>query len=145
MLFILFVLVCGLNFFSLFSKLEEVAAFNKAPVTVSKKCLGNKNYVLLRDIITIILRILIPILLIIPINLIIVYKLVKLRKCYSNFNSFMVKEYKFTISTLVLNAFYILTLLFNAVSIICLNAFYYEGMFINDRIDTDITNTLFRS
>jgi hypothetical protein len=76
-------------------------------------------------------------------NFLIGNKLLVLRKKFSNFNSFMIKEYKFTISTLVLNIFYIVSLLIYLIYFILLNPIQYDIDFANGLYIYDMTNRFF--
>ena len=141
----LFILLLISNAFSIFSKQEIGIEFNTISNQTKSyiKCIGPKNLVLIRDVLTLILRLILPFVLLVLSNFIIAYKLAKIRKQFSNFNRFMVKEYKFTISTFVLNVFYIVSLLIYIIYFILLNPIQYDIDFSNGLYVYDMTNRFF--
>ena len=142
---ILFLLVLLLNIPSMFTKLNVEVELNITTnkTTTIKYCALGRNLIFIRDLINFTLRLIVPIVLLAAFNSIILFKLVRLRKEFSNFNSFMVKEYKFTLSTLVLNVFYLISLVFNLILILLINTFQYDFDYINGNIKFDKTNRFF--
>ena len=145
---ILLVLCCLLflsnitNFYTrLITEIELNTTTNKS--STFKYCAGRRSLVFVRDLLTILTRLILPSIILLFFNSIILYKLIRLRKEFSNFNSFMVKEYKFTISTLVLNVFYLVSLVINFIFILLLNTFEYDLDYANGMNKFDRTNRFF--
>ena len=129
------------NIPNIYTKLITETELNKT--TTIKYCAGARSLVFVRDLLSIIIRLLLPFILLVAFNSIILYKLIRLRKEFSNFNSFMVKEYKFTISTLVLNVFYLIALVLSITSMILVNTFQYDIDYVNGIKKFDRMNRLF--
>ena len=145
LLIILFILLLFLNILNVFTRLEEIVELNATTnhTTTQKSCAGPRNLVLLRDGLTLLLRLILPLILLALFNSAIAYKLVRIRKEFSNFNSFMVKEYKFTISTLVLNLFYMGSLLIHLVIVIVFKSIEYDLDYANGVAQLDKINRFF--
>ena len=128
LLVFLFILLLCFNILNVYTRLEEIVELNAATnqTSIQKNCAGPRNLVLIRDSLTFLLRLILPLVLLALVNSAIAFKLIKIRKEFSNFNSFMVKEYKFTISTLVLNLFYMVSLLIHLVIIMVFNWIDYD-------------------
>ena len=137
----LFCILFATNIPNIYTKLITEIDLNKT--TTIKYCAGGRSLVFVRDLLSIITRLLLPFILLVSFNSVILYKLIRLRKEFSNFNSFMVKEYKFTISTLVLNLFYLVALALNITSMALVNTFQYDIDYVNGINKFDRMNRLF--
>lgn len=89
--------------------------------SISVICTGDGLVLKIRDIVVIIFRMIIPFILTLLLNIVLIVKLVKVKKNIRKGDSFMMREYKFAFSIIVLNVLFILTLIPNIVALIYSN------------------------
>lgn len=132
-------LLFTLNSPNLHFKLASIAQSN---VTKSL-CTSSSNIVKFRDVSSVFLRSLLPILFLILLNTILLFKLLTIRRQFSNFNPVMKKEYRFAVSSIILSAFFILFLTPNAFALVYLIVLEYDPTVLEDSIRQETGNKLY--
>lgn len=132
MVFAVFVTISALNVPNLMFKVNKISNFNKNnnKTETFLSCTANDKLVLARDLITIIIRIVIPFVLMIKLNGFLIYKIVKSRRRANHCSSkTQKKDYYFAVSIITLNILFLLTQTPLLICLILLNMFQYSVLY----------------
>ena len=131
MITVIFFILSMVNIPGTFFHLETQKTFNNATnlTTVSIECTSTALIVVIRDSLSVIFRILLPLVIQVIISYILVYKLLRLE---INVNSLSLKrEYKFTFTIVILNVLFIFTDLLILIGLILINVYGYNQTYIS--------------
>ena len=125
--------ICGINSPNFLFSLQTKAIYGPGTNQTSfvTECTASKQVTLIRDILSTVMRVIVPIMLRSGMNAVLVYKFVKARHSMSLPHALLSKEFKFAFTVIVMNVIYFVVELPVVFSVIFVNLYGYNETHIS--------------